>query len=138
MITAATLGQVRGLRANTFTHTYTWIQRQGSQIDPEGGTIPAWGVPVPGKACHLLPQEIVRVDPSGAALEVEAPRLIVAWNDPITDGDAVRDVHDADGNVLLVGPAAVMNGTAQVSSDKITHKVMMLSFERPQSQPVVP
>jgi hypothetical protein len=138
LLTAVTIGNVRGLRAQTLTHTYTWIQRTGTVVDSEGGTVPAWGLPVAGRPCHLLPQEVTRVDPSGAPLEMQAPRLIVAWDDPIMDGDAVRDVYDADGNLLLSGPAAVMSLTVQVAADVPTHQVAVLSFETAQRQPAVP
>jgi hypothetical protein len=138
LLTSASIAQVRRLRASTLTHTYTWIQRTGTSVDSEGGTVPAWALPVPGRPCHLLPQEIVRVDPSGAPLEMQSPRLIVAWDDPIADGDAVSDVRDAQGGILLAGPAAVMNVTEQVAGDVPTHKVAMLSFEAPQRAPVVP
>lgn len=138
LLTPGTLAQVRGLRGQTLTHTCTWIQRTGSTIDSEGGTVPAWGLPVPSRPCHLLPQEVLQVDGAGAPLEAQAPRLIMAWDDPIADGDAVRDVRDAFGNLLLSGPASVMSVTSQVASDSSTHKVAVLSFEVPQRQPAVP
>jgi hypothetical protein len=138
MMTAGTLEMVRKQRNLTLSHTYTWIQRVGSTVDSEGGSEPVWGLPVTNRPCHLLPQSIVRIDPSGAPLEMQAPRLIVAWNDAIAEGDAVEVVADAYGNVLLVGPAAVMNVTEQVAAEAATHKVCQLSFEAPQPQPVLP
>jgi hypothetical protein len=138
LLTPGTIAIVRQQRQATFTHTYTWIQRIDTTQDSEGGTVPEWAAPVSGRPCHLLPLELGRVDPSGAPLDVQAPRLIVPWDDPLTDGDAVRNVQDADGTVRLTGPAAVQQVTPQLAADTPTHKIALLSFETPQRSGAVP
>jgi hypothetical protein len=135
LLSPGTLNLVRQQRQRTLTHTYTWVERLGDAQDPEGGTVVTWAPPVIGKPCHLLPMQTARVDPSGAPIEVQAPRLVVPWDDPLDDGDLVRDVtvRNTDGTpmVILPGPSEVMQVVDQLAADAPTHRLAILSFEAP-------
>jgi hypothetical protein len=99
----------RGLAAQTLVHTYTRLRRLSTGgVDDWNGTLvgddPAGATA--SVACRYQPAKVGRRDETGKGID-ERAALLVATTDTLAAGDLVSNVRDADGTLLLAGPAIV-------------------------------
>jgi hypothetical protein len=109
LFTAAERAEFASLAGEMLPHTYTRLRRVATGSvddwnevlvgdDPAGATV--------GAPCQYLVSTTPRRDETGKGQD-ERPALMVAIADPLAPGDIVSSVRDADGRLLLAGPAVV-------------------------------
>lgn len=87
-------------------HTYTRVEIDVTD-DPEDNSDVLDEVDQTADvACAYQPQETLVQTPQGDVMMDEAT-ILVAWDDPLAAGWVVRDVSDADSNLLLEGDSIV-------------------------------
>lgn len=116
VISSGTANQLRRVFNSLLSHTYTRVTPGAAVPTTAADTeYDDWGTPeraadteVTGVACQYSDNQRVRVAGGGWVL-VEQPSIKVAHDDPVTVGCTVKDIHDADGTVLLAGPLKVVS-----------------------------
>lgn len=107
LISAAEAVAIRAALGITLVHLYTRTAITSGAEDAHGDAADTPGPPAPAIPCRYEAQSRVSVTEGGVTTVVYRPTLTVAADDPLKPGDAVSDVLNAAGAVLLAGSFAV-------------------------------